>query len=286
MEAYFIYFLTLAAIFAIGTMAYNVSAGYTGLFTLAQAGLLGVGAYTYALLTINLHWTFVTALAAALVVPAIANGILAYASKKIRGDAFAILTLWFGFVVVTLFLNWRGATRGALGLNGIPRPEFLDDTFLFLLFAVLLTALSYIVLRRIVSSPFGRALGAVRDDEVAAVALGKDVTRLRVTSAVVNGVFAGLAGALLAMFLGYINPTLFDITLLVQFIGYMVVGGLGSLEGSILGTVLLLAVREAIRFVPLDPELVGAIREIIFASILGLVILYRPRGLIGKVELE
>ncbi len=286
MAAYLIYFLTLGAIFSIATIAYNISVGYTGLFTLAHAGLLGIGAYTYALLTINARCAFLIGIAGALIVPAILNGVLAYASKKIRGDAFAILTLWFGFVAVTVLLNWRSATQGALGLNNIPRPEVLDDKFLFLLVACLLAAASYIVLRRIVSSPFGRALGAVRDDEVVAVAMGKDVVRLRISSAVITGLFSGLAGALLAMFLGYINPTLFDAALLVQFIGYVVIGGLGSLEGSVLGVLLMLSVREGIRFVPLRPELVGALREVIFASILGLVILYRPKGLVGKVELE
>lgn len=286
MEAFLIYFLTLGAIFSIGTMGYNVSAGYAGFFTLAHAGIVAVGAYTYALLTLKLDVPFGLAIIAAMVFSALVSALLSFASKKIRGDAFAILTLWFGFVVVTVLLNWRDLTRGALGLPGIPHPALFNDKVLLFLFCVIVMILSYVVLERIGSSPFGRALGAVRDDETAALALGKDVVRLRVSSAAISGAFAGLSGALLAVFLGFIDPNLFGIPLLVQFIGYMVIGGLGRMEASIAGTFLMLGVREGVRFLPFEPELVGALREIIFAAILGLVILYRPKGIMGKVELE
>lgn len=286
MEAYLIHIATLFGIFLIASFSYNLLTGWAGLLTLGQAGMMGVGGYASALILLRTDLPFPAAILAAVVASAGVAALLALLSRQIRSHTYSVLTLWFGFVLVAIFTNWRELTRGALGLPGIPRPEGFSDHFVYLLLVLLIALLVYLFVDRITKSPWGRALGAMRDDELAAVTLGKNLSRMKVTVSAIAGGIAGLSGALLASFLRFIDPQSFGLTLLVVLLVFLIAGGLASLPGSIAGVALLLAMREAFRFLDLSPELVGAIREILFAGVLLLVVMLRPRGIAGRVELE
>ena len=267
-------------------MAYNVTAGFAGMFSLAHAGFIGIGAYVSSLLLLRLNVPFPLALLAAMAASAFLGSLLASIVERLRGDTFAVLTLWFAFVVTLIATNWVSVTRGAYGLAGIPRPDGFETAAAYFFLCVFLLLLSYAVLHQVTTSPFGRAMAVCRDDEEASLALGKNVWKVRVIAFVIASAFAGLSGALLASFIRFINPASFGIPLLAQLLTYLVIGGLASLRGSLLGVLLLIAVREALRFLSIDPELVGALREMLLALILIVVVMYRPRGIAGRVDLD
>ncbi len=286
MEAYVIHVVTLAAIFLIATLAFNLQTGWAGMLSLGHAAMMGVGGYTLALLLRHTDAPYFIALLAGVCLAGALSAGFSVLSRKITSHTYSVLTLWFGFVIAAVLMNWRELTRGALGIPGIARPAGFAEEFPFLLLVLTITTLVYLVVDRLTRSPWGRALGAMRDDEVAATTLGKNVVAMKITVSAIAGGIAGLSGALLASFLRFIDPGTFGLPLLVLLLVFLVVGGLASLPGTVLGVVSLLAVREGLRFLPFSPELVGAFREIVFAGALLLVILYRPKGLLGKVELE
>jgi ABC-type branched-subunit amino acid transport system permease subunit len=217
---------------------------------------------------------------------AILAGLMALPAKKIKGDYFALVTLGFMFVTSAVFINWDSVTRGTLGIPGIPRPEWFMTNDRFLWLAVGTTTLVYFFLQRLVNSPFGRALEAVRDDEEVAESLGKPVFKLRLIALVVSGALVGLAGAYLAHYIQFISPNSFWLDLLVWALAGMILGGMASMPGSVLGTVLLFALSEPLRFLPIPSNLVGPLRLMIFMGLLIFLVIYRPKGIMGRAQLE
>ncbi|MBI4598984.1 branched-chain amino acid ABC transporter permease [Candidatus Uhrbacteria bacterium] len=268
------------------TLAFNLSVGYAGLLNLGHVGLVAVGAYTSALTVRHLDWPVWLGIVAGSLLAMTAGAFLALPARKIKGDYYALLTLGFMFVMSAVLINWDSVTRGTLGVPGIPRPGGFQTNVMFLLLVVAITIATYFVLARIVNSPFGRALEAVRDDEEVAMALGKPVFRLRLVAMAVSGLIAGLAGALLAHFVQFISPNTFWLDQLVWVLAGMVIGGLASMPGAVVGSVLLFAISEPLRFLPIPSELVGPLRLMIFMAILLAFVLYRPKGLMGRAQLE
>jgi branched-chain amino acid transport system permease protein len=286
MEAYLIHLATLACIYIMMTMAFNLAVGFTGLLNLGHVGLMAIGAYTTAILTKMHDWPFALALLAAAALTAIVGGLLALPSKRIKGDYYALVTLGFLFVVQAVLINWTSLTRGTLGIPGIPRPAgfVAPDKFFFLTLAV--TTIIFFFLYRVVKSPFGRALEAVRDDEEVAESLGKPVFKLKVLSMMISGAVVAIAGGFLGSFLQFIAPNVFWLDLLVWAIAAMMVGGLASMRGSIVGLLVLFLIAESLRFVELSSALAGPARLIIFVLALLLVVLFRPKGIMGRAELD
>lgn len=283
---YLIFLLTIFFIFAIAVFSFNLVAGFAGMFSLAQAGFVGVGAYTSALLILRLNWPFPFALLAAMFLSGVLAALFASIINKIRGDTFAVLTLWFAFVLTLVATNWVELTRGALGIPGVPRPEGFGSGPAFLFLSGLLAVVTFFALRFLTASRFGRVVEVCRDDEVAAATLGKNVWKTRVIVFAIGGAVAGLSGVLLGSFVGFVGPNSFTLPLLTQLIAYLIVGGLASLPGSVWGVALILIVREAARFLPFDSATVGALREIVLGLVLILVIMFRPRGLFGRTEIN
>ena len=285
MTGYFIHIVTLAAIYIMVALSYAIPVGYTGLLNLGHVGLLAVGAYTAAILTTQ-GVSFWLVLPAAMLVSGLLGFLLALSSRHIKGDYYALVTLGFTFVVNAVLLNWLSFTRGPFGISGIDRPTLFDAPLAFLILTLLALTFVAVFVFRVTHSPFGRALEAVRDDELAAESLGKPVAKLKIISLTISGVLVGLAGAMLAHFLQFINPQIFWLDNVVWILAALVIGGLASFPGAIWGTVILFALFEAIRFLPLPIDLIGSLRLIIFAALLLLVILFRPKGLLGKAQLE
>lgn len=286
MFIFLLHILTLIAIYAMIAMSLNLAMGYTGLVNFGHIGLLGVGAYTSAVLTTKFDWDFWPALLIAAVLSAAFGALLALPSRKIKDDYFALLTLGFMFVALAVFINWTDLTRGTLGIRGITRPEAFSEPFTFFLLSALFAALTYVVLRQVVSSPFGRVLEAIRDDDLVAESLGKNVEKAKLVAMTLSGFFVGIAGVLLANLLRLINPQTFWLDPLVLALAAVVIGGLASLRGSILGVVLVFAVSESLRFLAIPSSLIGPLRVIIFMVVLLLIILWRPKGIIGKADLD
>ncbi|NYZ78000.1 branched-chain amino acid ABC transporter permease, partial [Candidatus Micrarchaeota archaeon] len=174
-EAYFIHLLVIICIYLILAISLQLSVGFAGLLNLGHVAFYAVGAYTFSLLALA-SFPFWLSLAAAGVIAAVFGILLSIPTNKLKGDYLALATLGFSFVIYAVALNWTELTRGPLGLPGIPRPEVLgivfSDNLAFLALTLAAALATFFIIRRIVNSPFGRVLQAVRDDELAARVLG------------------------------------------------------------------------------------------------------------------
>lgn len=286
MDAYLIHLGSLICIYILMSLSFNLVVGYTGLLNLGHIGLMAIGAYTSAILMKSAGLPFGLAVLAGAVLTMLIAILLAIPARKIRGDYYALVTLGFMFVVFAVLVNWEAVTRGTLGIPGIPRPEGFTTNTTFLLLTVGITTVVFLFLDRLVDSPFGRALEAVRDDEEVAKALGKPVFKLKVVAMAVSGFVVGIAGALLAHFVQFISPNMFWLELLVWALAGMMIGGVASMRGTVVGVVILFGLLEPMRFLDLPSAYVGPLRLLIMLSLLLLIILYKPRGLMGRAELE
>jgi branched-chain amino acid transport system permease protein len=288
-SAYIIHLLILIGIYLILSLSLNLSVGYSGILNLGHIAFYGLGAYTSALLALA-GVPFILCFLAGGVVAMFCGFLLALPTDKIKGDYLALVTVGFSFIVYSLMLNLDGLTRGPLGLPGIPRPAIwgfvFDDNFSFLILIAIITLLIYLIINRITTSPFGKLLEAVRDDELAAKILGKDTFKMKAFSLGLSAFFAGLAGSLYAGYITFIDPSSFSLMQIIPVISIVIVGGLASLPGTVVATIILTLIPEVLRFVGFPSSILGPMRQIIYALILLLILIYRPRGFWGKVELE
>ncbi|MEK6826827.1 MAG: branched-chain amino acid ABC transporter permease, partial [Nanoarchaeota archaeon] len=206
------------------------------------------------------------------------------------GDYYALATLGFGFVVYSLFLNLTGLTRGPLGIPGIPKPDLfgliIKSNFSYLIFVFFIALIVVFVIYKIVKSPFGKLLEAMRDDEVGLRVLGKNTVKLKYKAMMISAFFAGIAGSLFAHYISFIDPSTFYISELIFVLTIVIVGGIASIKGSIVAAIIIILIPEILRFLSLPSSIIGPARQIIYALILLLILMYRPRGLFGKVDLE
>lgn len=286
MTAFLIHILTLAGIYTIIATSLNLAMGYTGLVNLGHIGLLGIGAYASAILTTAFGWPFWPAFIVAGILAAGFGALLALPSRRIKGDYFALYTLGFMFLAIAVFINWETLTRGTLGIRGIQRPEGFVESLPFLILVLAVALGSYLFQNRMVRSPFGRVLEAVRDDVEVAESLGKNTAKAKIVAMMVSGFFVGIAGSLFAHFIRYINPQSFWLDPLVLALAAVVIGGLASMRGSVLGVVLVFLMSEMLRFAAIPSQMIGPLRIIIFMVVLLMIMLWRPKGIWGRADLE
>jgi len=302
LAAYLVFFLVIALFYALICLGLNLQWGFTGLFNVGVAGFVAVGAYGSALLTgtraagqpaglglpVSLGWL------GAMVLAGLAATIVGTVTLRLRQDYLAIST--FG-VAVTLQLVAQNAERltgGPFGLHGIPRPlhELVRDPRLYnLLYLALVAAVvvvAYIGLERLVRSPWGRVLRAIREDEAAAIALGKSAAAFRLQAFVLGSMVMGLAGAVYVHFIGFVAPEDFLPTLTFQAWTMLVIGGSGNNRGALVGAVGVWALWSAsgallTAVLPQEMQARGAALQVVLIGVaLAAVLLARPRGLLGE----
>ena len=289
MEAYFIAIGIIALIYVILSLGLTLQYGLTGLINFGHVGFFAIGAYTSALLALK-GVPLVFSFAAAAALAGLAAWPIGLVSLRLRDDYFAIVTLGFSEVVRIVITSERWLTNGVQGIPGIPRLyEGLGGSAAQL--AVLVTVLGVTlvgawIIRRIAGSPFGRLIEAIRDNEEAVQALGKDPARFKIQVLVVGAALAGIAGAFYAHYITYIVPDQF--IPLVTFYVWMaiIMGGVGRVSGAIVGTAILMLFLEGSRFLR---DIVPGVSEVDMASVrigavgllLVLFIMYRPQGLMG-----
>lgn len=288
-EGYIIHLLIMVGIYGILAMSLNLALGYTGLLNMGHIAFFGLGAYTSALLTFA-GVPFVLSFIAGGLLAAISSILLIWATNKLRGDYLALATLGFNFVIYSILINWSGLTGGPMGMEGIPQANLFGITITsdwgYLIFVVIIVIITYIVLSKIVNSPFGRLLQATRDDETGVKVLGKNTFALKAKSMATSAFFAGIAGSLLAHYFSYIDPTGFSIVQIILIFTIVIVGGIASLKGSVAAAILIIVIPELLRFLSLPNQVVGPMRQIVYALILLLILLYRPKGLFGRIDLQ
>jgi len=266
--------LTTICINIILAVSLNLITGFTGQFSLGHAGFMSIGAYTCALLILNdptmpnfLLGTLLGALLAALV-----GFLVGLPTLRLRGDYLAIATLGMAEIIRIMFINMDKITNGPRGLSGIPR--FVNWTWLFIF-----TVGTVLLIRNFLRSSHGRACIAIREDEIAAETMGINTTWYKVLAFVIGAFCAGIAGALYASYFYFIKPDLFGFLKSVDILVMVVLGGLGSISGSILAAILLAVISTLL-------QSFSEIRMILYALILIVIMIFRPQGLLDSKEIS
>ena len=276
-SSYYLYLVELAMINVIVAIGLNLLSGNCGQISLCNASFMAIGAYCTALCTSLIGLPTLIALPASVVISALLGAALGYPARRLSGLYLALTTLGFLELVGIVIEEFPDYTGGIRGLK-VARPEILGFSFRsnvsLYFFVLVLTAGAVAVGYNIQRSRYGRAFDAVRQSPFAAQALGIPVARVKVIAFALNAAFAGFAGGLLAGVVGFIDPPEFGILSSIQHITFIVVGGLGSIAGSIAGAVLLTALPEALRGVQ-------EYGELIYGFILLGTLLFLPRGLVG-----
>lgn len=267
--------LTLISIYATLATSLNLINGITGQFSLGHAGFAAVGGYFSAILTTNLKLPlpsgllFLVSLIFGGLVAALAGLIIGLPTLRLKGDYLAIATLGFGEIIRVLFLNWK-YVGAATGLSGIP-----GLTNFLWAFGVAVITVLFIV--NFMGSSHGRACISIREDEIAAETMGINITKYKVLAFVFGAFFAGVAGGLFAHLIQLLHPASFTFMFSVEILLMVVLGGLGSITGSVAAAIFLTALSEALRQF-------SDLRMIIYSLMLIGIMLFRPQGLLGTKE--
>ncbi len=282
---YIYHILIVCLIYSIFAQSLNLELGFTGLHNFGHIAFFGIGAYGSALLSLG-GVPIPVAMLVATMAAGIAGGLFAIPSLRLSGDYFGIATFVFAEMAHLAFLNERGLTGGPMGVPGIPRPDFIGSGVaslpLFLAFAFFMALVTFVILRRITNSPFGRALKVIREDEFVAQALGKNTFVIKVKTLIVGSMFGGLAGGLWAHYITYISPSDFTLQETILVLLCVVLGGKGTSFGPVIGAFVIIFFGEFIRFIPIPPEyakFVAPSQGMVYGLILIVIMLKRPQGI-------
>lgn len=279
-NAYHLDVMTNVGIYVLLAMGLNVVVGLAGLLNLGYAAFFAIGAYTYALLNIHFHVPFWLGLPAAGIVSMLFGFIIGIPSIRVRGDYLAITTLGFGEIVRIAFNNLDAWTGGPNGLLGIDRPtiahyKFSVNATPYFYLVLALTAVTAYFLFKLCDSKIGRALVAIREDELAAGCMGIPTLKLKLTAFGLSAFIAGVAGTVFAAKQTIVTPDSFDFVLSVLILAMVVLGGMGNVWGSALGAVCLGLLPELLRDF-------AAYRMLIFGLVMILMMILRPQGILGS----
>ncbi len=283
---YLLHILVITGIYVILTLSLNLVVGYTGLAALGHAAFSCVGAYASSLLALNYGVSPWIGLLVGACVAAILGVFIGAPSLRLKGDYLAIATFGLGVIVYSVAKNWMSVTRGPMGLPGIPGFSFfgiqLSSVWTYLILVAFFVFLTYFIIRRVVKSPFGRILRGIREDEIATLAMGKDVNKHKIMVFVIGAFFAGIAGSLYAHYITFIDPSSFTVMESIAILLMVVFGGMGSLGGSFVGAAILVIFPELLRFLGMPSSVAAPLRQMIYGLLLIVIMLYRPQGILGR----
>ena len=270
-NSYYEGIITLALINIILAVSLNLIVGFTGQLCLGHAGFMSIGAYLSAILTIKTNIPFLVAIFIGAIVACILAALIGYPTLKLTGDYFAITTLAFCEIIRIVIMN-IDFVGGARGLTGIVKKSNFTIAFLF-------AVITIVVIYNIIHSSQGRAMLSVRENEIAAESMGINTFKYKIMAFIIGAFFAGLAGGLYSHYSGYIQPTAFDFNKSIDYLTFVVFGGMGSLSGSIIATIILTFLPELLRSMQ-------DFRMIIYPLALIILMIFRPQGLLGNKELS
>src|SRR4030042_2050385 len=282
---YFLHILVITGIYVILTLSLNLVVGYTGLAALGHAAFSCVGAYVSSLLALNYGISPWLGLPIGACAAAVLGAVIGAPSLRLKGDYLALATFGLGVIVYSIAKTWGAVTRGPMGLPGIPGFSIfgaeISAVWSYLILVAVFVALTYVVMHRIVSSPFGRILRAIRDDEVAALGMGKNVNKDKIIVFVVGAFFAGIAGSLYAHYITFIAPSSFTVMESITILLMVVFGGMGNILGSVIGATVLVVFPELLRFLGMPSSVAAPLRQMIYGLLLIILMLKRPQGILG-----
>jgi len=270
-KSYYTGIIILTLINIILAVSLNLIVGFTGQLCLGHAGFMAIGAYVSAMLTKEANFPFFIALLIGAIIAAIFAALIGYPTLRLKGDYFAITTLAFCEIIRVIIMNIE-AVGGATGLKSIPKKTNFTIAFIF-------AALTILIIYNILHSSQGRAMITVRENEIAAEAMGVNTFKYKMMAFIIGAFFAGLAGSLYAHYMGYIQPSTFNFVKSIDYLTYVVFGGMGSLSGSIIATIVLTFLPELLRGF-------AEYRMIIYPIALIVLMIFRPQGLLGDKEIS
>jgi branched-chain amino acid transport system permease protein len=287
---YLFHILVISGIYVILTLSLNLIVGYTGLPALGHAAFYCIGAYTSTLLALKLGLSPWIGLLAGAFLSALSGIVIGYPALRLKGDYLALSTFGLGIIVYSIAKNWVSLTRGPMGLPGIPGFSILgfqiSSVWCYFLLVCAFTAITLFVMHRIVNSPFGRVLRSIREDEIAAQSLGKNIVKYKLLVFVIGAFFAGIAGSLYAHYITFIDPSSFTIMESITILLMVIFGGMGSITGSIVGAVALVIFPELLRFLGLPSSIAAPVRQMIYGLLLVVLMIWRPQGIMGAYRFK
>jgi branched-chain amino acid transport system permease protein len=282
--------LIYTGIYALMAIGQNLITGYVGLLSLTQAGFFAIGSYVTAILSVTYGWSFWATVPLAAVIAAFFGLLIGLPTLRLKGDYLAIATLGFGEIVRNILNNWDSLTNGPMGIQRIPMVEIFGITISpyakwgFLVMVWIFVFVAYLLFERLAKSRIGRALEAIREDEIAASSMGINTTSYKVWAFVLGAGVAGVAGSLQAEFILSVTPGAFTFMVSIMVLCMVVLGGMGNFKAVILGAFL-------IQFVSYFPQLVGLsnvippqFKQVLFGLILVIMMIWRPQGILGREQ--
>lgn len=282
-SAYLIHIANFALYYMLAAVSLDIVAGFLGEISFGHAGFIAIGAYTTAILNMRFlpaHWSsFWIALLAGGLLAALAGVVVGIPALRISGQYFFVVTMGFGEIIRFILLNWQNVTNGSFGITAIPSPSLFNFTFseridfYYLFLAVVLISLVPIAFLR--RSYTGRAWIAIREDPLAAEAMGIHLTYYKVLAFAISAFFAGIGGGLLGSYLNYLNPSNFLAIESIMILVMVLLGGQGLIYGALFGALLMTGLNEVLR--PLEQY-----RMLIIGALMMVLMILKPRGLLGK----
>ncbi|HPS56832.1 MAG TPA: branched-chain amino acid ABC transporter permease [Spirochaetota bacterium] len=279
-------------IYSIASLGLNLIVGYTGLLSLCQAAFVAIGAYTTAIIMTSTGLSFWWVLPVAGITASLSGLLIGIPTLRLKGDYLAIATLGFGEIVKNLIINWDSVTKGPMGINGIPAVNLFGikltilDKLPWMLIIWGFVFITYYLVRRIVRSRIGRALEAIREDEIAASSMGINTAKYKIGAFITGSFFAGIAGGLYAAYTQAVAPNTFDFMMSVMILCMIVLGGLGRNIAAVAGAVIIVLAEFTPRLLGISNIIPPQLNQILFGLILVMMMIYRPQGLIGRKKIN
>lgn len=286
-DRFYLHILIMCCIWAMATSSMNLLAGYTGQVNLGHGAFFGIGAYSAGLLMLKLGVNFWPALVITCIITAFCGFLIGLPSLRTRGSYFAIGTLCFNVIISTIIDRWEALTGGARGLLGIPGPapillpfgakitfESVASNYYL---ALIMLFITMVIIYRVVHSLVGRSFIAIRGNEELTESIGISAMRGKLLSFTVSTFLVGLAGGLYAAYIGFLSPEISDFHMTFQFIVYLVLGGMGTMAGPLIGAVVLTVMTEFL-------HALAAYRLVAYGFLLVIFIIFLPKGIVGGVR--
>ncbi|MCL2757918.1 MAG: branched-chain amino acid ABC transporter permease [Alphaproteobacteria bacterium] len=286
------YLLNLGILFSIyGVLALslNMVVGMAGMLSLAQAAFYGIGAYATALGMTALGLGFFPALFLGVIINIAAAGVVGRILARWRGDYYAIVSAGLSIIVFSLLMNWKDLTRGPLGIFGIPKPEIfgsvIESNAEYFMLCLVVLAIVFALYEWFDRSSFGRGLKAIREDEQLAAVLGYPVAKMKSLVFILGAAIAGIAGGLFASYIAFIDPSTFQVHESIFLFTIIIIGGLSSSRGAVLGAIILISLPEVLRFLGLPHTIAAQLQQVIYGATLIIMMVFKPKGFLGKYRM-
>ena len=291
MLGYILNLLILVSISGILAGSLNFIIGYAGIYSMAHAAFFGIAAYTGALIAMHVSTSLLIAIPAAMALCAILSLVISLPSLRVRGEYFVVASLGLQMIAVTVFSEWKEVTGGLGGITGVPVATLFGfrlrslESFL----AVSLACLAFVtlVIYWLARTSFGRNLKAIRDNEVAAAAFGKNPTFIKTIAVAISSALCGIAGVLYAFHVSFVNPESFTVDQSVLIMAMIIIGGTGTVFGPILGALIIHLLPAGLTYLTFLPAReLASLQQIIYGAAMVLLMIYRPSGLIGRANIK